>query len=257
MGCVSSDNVDNSPELIAALNLPAVQDGELLFGYWGVKGFGETSRWVLAFLKIKHQEWNPSSYDEWIKAKAAGLGSFPNLPFIRDDNFFLTESAAVVQYLVTKSGRVELLGKGFKDMSVVRQIQGVLGDLRKDFMTAVQSPSNQAAVLSKSLAADGSITQKISKLGAFLGSKEYFLSYLTIADIEFTYYSEIFAAIAVSLGLENPFTKSEKLKLLIDRVKSLQGIKERVAATKQVPFLPAPMVPFQLLTSAQIEASKK
>ena len=154
MGCISSDTIDNSPELVAALNLPAVQDGELLFGYWGVKGFGEISRWVLAFLKIRHQEWNPSSFDQWTKAKSAGLGSFPNLPFIRDGSFFLTESAAVVQYLIAKSGRVELLGKNSKDMAVVRQIQGVFDDIKKDFMTAVQTPTNQAAFLSKSLSAE-------------------------------------------------------------------------------------------------------
>ena len=257
MGCITSDTVDNSPELVAALNLPAVQDGEMLFGYWGIKGFGEISRWVLAFLKLKHQEWNPKSPDEWKQAKAAGLGSFPNLPFIKDGSFFLTESAAVVQYLISKSAPNDLLGKPKKDQTVVRQIQGVLEDIRKDFMTAMQSPSDHAAVLTKSLSAEGSITVKIGRLSAFLASKEYFLGYLTIADIEFTYYSEIFSAVAISLGLDNPFIKSEKLKLLIERVKNLQGIKERVAATKQLPFLPPPMVPFKLLTSAEIEARKK
>lgn len=59
---------------------------------------------------------------------------FPNLPYLIEGDFKLTESSAIVSYIVEKSGKCELLGKNPEDAGMVGNIIGVLTDTRKELM---------------------------------------------------------------------------------------------------------------------------
>lgn len=84
------------------------------FGYWPVKGLGEKTRWLLAYLGLEYVETNPE-FGEWFapsgaKSKSSYGLAFPNVPYIRDGSTRLTESEAINTYLVVKAGQSELLG---------------------------------------------------------------------------------------------------------------------------------------------------
>ena len=248
MGCTKS--TPSSPRAGDAASASAGNPIE--FGYWGIKGFGETCRWVSLYLQLNIKEWNPQSPEEWGKVKST-KGPFPNLPYIQDDGFYLSESSAIPVYLINKSGKTELLGKGTKDMAHMRMIQGVLDDVKLGFLKVVFGTEEKATALTKSLSEGGDTAGKINNLVAYLASKAYFLNYLSLVDIEFAYLATLLGAIAMSLEVPCPFSKHANLRALIARVKNLPGIKERVMNSKQIPFMPPKMFPVPLLTTAQIE----
>lgn len=55
---------------------------------------------------------------------------FPNLPYLIDGSYKLTESKAIYHYIIKKSGKVELLGKDLKDKARVESLVSVLADIK-------------------------------------------------------------------------------------------------------------------------------
>jgi glutathione S-transferase len=257
MGCTKStpSNPNGVPVTVAGatgVSAPAGSGDCIEFGYWGIKGFGETCRWVLLYLGIPYKEWNPASPEEWGKKKPS-TGAFPNLPYIKDGSFYLSETSAIPQYLINKACKPELLGKNLKDKAALRTIEGVLDDIKAGFMKVIMGKEDRKEALGKTLADGGDTAKKIAQISNFLGTKEFLLGYTTLVDIEFAYLATLLGAMAISLQLACPFGKHANLKQLIGKVLALPGIRERVANTKQVPFMPPQMFPFPLLTAADIE----
>ena len=54
--------------------------------------------------------------------------AFPNLPYFVHNGRIITESDAIIEYIVQVSGRNELLGKG-EDIVTVTQVRGVIKDI--------------------------------------------------------------------------------------------------------------------------------
>jgi glutathione S-transferase len=224
------------------------------FGYWGIKGVAEPIRWLIAHLGLAVKEWNPASPEEWGTRKAT-TGPFPNLPFFFDGDFALTESGAIPVYLIHKAGKTDLLGKTLQDQARVRQIDGVLADIRQSFFKVLFAPGDHKENIGKAIEAGSAIANKVDQLAAFLGDKPFFLGYLTWADFQFAYLSQMAGAVAHSLGLKCPVAAHENLKTLIKAIVALPGVAERFNASKPVPFMPPTMMPFPVHTIAEIEAA--
>lgn len=104
------------------------------FGYWAIQGRGRPIRELLTYLKIDYHEYNPSSLEEWGKKKQEfaekGYVS-PNLPYIIDNGFYLSESRAIIQYLCYKANRTDLLGENAQHAVEVTMIIGILVDVQQ------------------------------------------------------------------------------------------------------------------------------
>lgn len=51
---------------------------------------------------------------------------FPNLPYLINGNFKLTESSAIARYIIQKSTHLELLGKTVEDEARVNMVLSLL-----------------------------------------------------------------------------------------------------------------------------------
>jgi glutathione S-transferase len=88
---------------------------KVVLGYWNVRRRGQYIRHLLAYTGIDFTEVQYSNSDKWLNDKH-NLGlEFPNLPYLIDGDFKLTESAAIARYIILKSGKTELLGKNVQD----------------------------------------------------------------------------------------------------------------------------------------------
>ena len=221
------------------------------FGYWGIKGLGETSRMVAAYTKTKLNEYNPTSREEWAEKKAAFGAPFANLPYLIDGDFKLTESSAIPVYIAHKAGRTDLLGNDIKEQAQVRQIEGVLGDLRTAVFKVMWAKEGHKEALTEALKEGNSFSNLTAGLSKFLGEKDYFLGHVTLVDFYFAYSARIFHALAKAFDVELPFHKHANLVALVKRVESLEGVKEFVDARVGVPFMPPPMLAYKLPTVAE------
>ena len=161
-------------------------------GYWKIRGLAQPIRLLLSYTETPFQEvqYEFQNREQWAEQDKKNLGfDFPNLPYLIDNDFKLTESAAIAKYVIKRSGKTELLGKTLQDQGKVENIMGVVEDILKEMRSLFGNPHWETArgeVLPK-------IKPKLDYLKQFIGDKEFALGYPTLADFylaEDLYYFE-------------------------------------------------------------------
>lgn len=97
-----------------------VMEGKIKIGYWGIRGRGQVIRHLCAYTGIDWEEVTYKQPGEWFAIgdkNKLGL-DFPNLPYLINGDFKLTESMAIANYIIRKS-KPELLGKTIEDQAKV------------------------------------------------------------------------------------------------------------------------------------------
>lgn len=114
---------------------------------------------------------------------------FPNLPYLIDGDFKLTESAAIAKYIINKSGKTELLGKDVHDEGKVNNLIGVFTDALKSIRELFGNKDYETLKLESLEKA----RTKLDFLKDFIGEKPFAIGYLTLVDFifaEILYYFE-------------------------------------------------------------------
>lgn len=158
-------------------------------GYWKLRGLGQPARLLLSYTNTPFTEVQYTDKEKWAGDKA-NLGiEFPNLPYLIDGDFKLSESTAIYKHIIRRSTHHELLGKTVQDEASVNNILGVIADLFKELWPALGADANaevKAAALEK-------VKPKLEYLKNFVGEREFALGYLTLVDFilaERAYYLE-------------------------------------------------------------------
>lgn len=96
---------------------------KVVLGYWGIRGRGNVSRLLLEYCGVPYEEKRYSDPNEWFGKDSPELAKsgflFPNLPYLTDGNFKLSESIAIEEYIVRRGGKPELMGKNIQEEAVV------------------------------------------------------------------------------------------------------------------------------------------
>lgn len=148
-------------------------------GYWKIRGLGQYLRHLLSYTETEFQEIQYDSQDRWFKEDKVNLGfDFPNLPYLIDGDFKLTESAAIAKYIIKRSGKTELLGKNTRDQGKVDAIIAVLADALKDIRGLFWNKDHETLKIELLEKA----RPKFNYIKDFVGDKQFALGYLTLAD---------------------------------------------------------------------------
>ena len=81
------------------------------FGYWKIRGLGAPIRYILEYLKVpfndvQYEQGEGPEFDRscWTDVKFTLGLDFPNLPYFIDGDLKITESQAIIRYVVNKYG---------------------------------------------------------------------------------------------------------------------------------------------------------
>ena len=105
-------------------------------GYWDIRGLATPIKCMMEYLGLKYEdryhfygEAPDFNKDSWLLYKDKLGLDFPNLPYLYDGDFKLSESHAIYRYLCNKH-RPELLGKNIHDKAYVDMVMAFTADLR-------------------------------------------------------------------------------------------------------------------------------
>ena len=228
-------------------------------GYWAIKGRCEPIRWLALYLglDIKWVNIELKNAGEWFGKRKAELElDFPNLPYLIDGDFKITESAAIAQYLIHKAGRSDLLGKDLREQAKARELEGVISDIKQQVFKSIYLNSEDSKIkesFALSLREGELIPSKLAQLSKVLGGKEFLQDHLTYQDFEFAYWCELLEVVAASLGSPNPLLPHKNLMALVQRVKSLPKVAERVNQSDDLMY--SPLMKFRCLTYKEYHAN--
>jgi glutathione S-transferase len=114
---------------------------------------------------------------------------FPNLPYLIDGDYNVTESSAIQRYIIKRWGNSDLLGKNIHDNAEVERFLSVFSEVSsaiKGLYWNKEWETAKVAVLEK-------YAVKLDQLNKFVGEKNFVLGYVTLADFvvaEDSYYIE-------------------------------------------------------------------
>lgn len=77
---------------------------KIVLGYWAFRGRGQPLRHLASYLGLDFEEKLYKSEKEY-KNDINSIGDFPNLPYLTDGDFKMSETLAIARYLVRKSGQ--------------------------------------------------------------------------------------------------------------------------------------------------------
>lgn len=216
-----------------------MNNDKITLGYWAIRGLAQVPRLLLAYTGAVWEDVKYTSREQWFDKDKKELGlPFPNIPYIIDGDFKLTESKAINHYIIKKSGKTDLLGKNLKDEAQVECLLGVLQDIRtpvgplfwdKDWEGKIKG------VIEK-------VLPKFDEVAKFYGEKDFALGYLTLADFHFTEFSYYVEKIAPETFAKYGFLK--RVRTAFEALPEIKKYYEQETATKG-PFLPpVAAVPF-------------
>ena len=106
-----------------------------ILGYWNIRGLGAAIRYMLTYSEIDYEEKNYElgdgpefSRDAWLKEKFTLGIEFPNLPYLIDGEFSMTESIPIMKYIADQY-KPELMGSEPSERANVNMLAGVVHDL--------------------------------------------------------------------------------------------------------------------------------
>ncbi|KAM7539479.1 hypothetical protein Aperf_G00000056752 [Anoplocephala perfoliata] len=107
--------------------------------YWSARGITEQIRLLLHYLGVEYNEkfyhLGPQfSKEEWYAARSKVGLDFPNLPYYIDGDFKLTQSAAIIEYIVDQH---DMLPACKKARAVLRMLHGDIMDFRSNVLKII------------------------------------------------------------------------------------------------------------------------
>lgn len=161
-----------------------------LFGYWPIRAAnrGNVNRYLLAYSGIDYEE-KRYSPEEW-QADKANLGmDFPNIPYIKNGDFYITESKVVSAYICDK-WVPELIGDNAEERARILQVQEQLLEVFWKWFPGVFRTDDREAVVAEGLPA-------FKKFEDFLGDKEW-LANGKVSFVDFILFEQFEAATALA-----------------------------------------------------------
>lgn len=159
-------------------------------GYWGVRGRAQVPRLLLAYSGVEFEDHHYTDPSKWAGQDKLQLGlNFPNLPYLIDGDYNLTESTAIQSYIIKRWGKNELLGKDNHDNARLASFLSVFNEIAEGVRGLFFNKDHENAkgeLLKK-------YSHKLDELNKYTGQNGFVLGYLSLADFvvaEDSYYFE-------------------------------------------------------------------
>ena len=120
---------------------------KLIIGSYPYRANVNTCRMLCEYLALPYESmfFNPYSWKVF-KEKNTGEWLFEELPYLRDGGFVVTQAYPMCEYIIRKSGKVELLGKSCRDRLVVDRFASNR-DLIQNILSLIVEHKNNSSQL--------------------------------------------------------------------------------------------------------------
>ena len=91
-------------------------DNKVKLGYWAIRGIAERIRMILEYIELPYDQIleSKTDRDHWFndqKPKLMQKNPAVTLPYLLDGDRVISESDAIIIYIIHKAKRLELLGR--------------------------------------------------------------------------------------------------------------------------------------------------
>ena len=77
---------------------------KVVIGYWGIRGRAQVLRHIASYCGLNFEDKIYTSPEQY-QGDYTSIGDFPNLPYIQDGDFFMSETLGCAIYLARRGGK--------------------------------------------------------------------------------------------------------------------------------------------------------
>ena len=102
-------------------------------GYFKIRLKAHHLRYLLHYLKLEHEEWQPRDWIDWNRRKDQlyKLNPLVTIPYFREGDLVVSKPGAIALAICMRAGRKDLIGNTPQKLVMVRILQSILGTLFK------------------------------------------------------------------------------------------------------------------------------
>lgn len=154
-------------------------------GYWKIRGLAAPIRYIFEYLKVPYNDVQYEvgdapefSREAWTSVNQTLGLDFPNLPYIIDGDLRISESGAVLRYVVNKYGP-HLNGKTVEDRARADQLFSILTDIKQSATLSCYTTGDREQIKNASL-------NNLQKVNDYMEGKLFGIGdYITYVDFQF------------------------------------------------------------------------
>ena len=161
-----------------------MSEAKIELSYWNIRGLVEPIKVLLEYLGLPYVLHSKTDFEQTFKEKAELIEKgflFANLPFIKDGDFYLSETVAIMQYVCQKAGRKDMYDS-LEDSVRFAELKGVLLDLKSGITTPMYVTANKEDLKAKLLQAKDRLKSKINGIAKLLSTKSFIFDRITFLD---------------------------------------------------------------------------
>lgn len=104
---------------------------KVTLGYWGIRGRAQIPRLLLAYTEAQWEDVQYTKPEEWFGKDKQALGiAFPNLPYLIEGDFKISETEAIIQYIAARSKKSDqLLGSNPQEQASILSVTKIAGEV--------------------------------------------------------------------------------------------------------------------------------
>ena len=145
---------------------------KLNLGYWNIRGLAHQIRTMMVHLGVEYtdtlyEQGEAPDFDRscWLSVKPTIGCDFPNLPYLIDGDYKLSESGAIMKYIAAKHDK-NLLGRNPQEIGQTEMINNIVMDMKGSVTGPCYGTGDRAAICAV-------IDTKIEGICKFLGDKKF------------------------------------------------------------------------------------
>ena len=155
---------------------------KLILGYWNIRGLGGVLHCLLNVCNIPYEEHVYSQREDWFGQTKDTINlDYPNLPYIIDGDKNISETLALMHYVVIKGNRKDLLGGSEENHCKVLEACCVVNDMRAELIALCWTRGDFAKDRDVAFG-QGRIKGFLTKLNKNLEGKDWLAGSFSIAD---------------------------------------------------------------------------
>ncbi|CAI2379642.1 unnamed protein product [Moneuplotes crassus] len=201
-------------------------EGKITIAYWKIRGLIRHIQYVLEYCGAEYdtkyyEAGGPPDFCKkcWFDEKF-NLGlDFPNLPYLLDGDFKMTETVPIMFYIAEKY-KPELIGETVKDKGTIKMLMNIIHAAKGPVTSLCYSQEDRSVVME---AAEKSF-EPISK---FLGDKDFFVGDKpTLPDLHITELIHLVLAVDTEKTFAEKFPNIIALQKRVDELPEIKAFLE-------------------------------
>lgn len=172
--------------------------------YWRIRGLAESVKTLLEYTKLNYETIYKTDYNAMMLEKQELINQgfiFANLPYIKDGNFYLSETMSILMHIARKAKRPDLIGEGEESVKF-QELLGVVLDYKSILTSLCYSSKDLSELKTKILMTRERIRSKIQGIGKILKNNQFLFKRLTVLDFYFAEFVDMIATIQNELQVD-------------------------------------------------------